>query len=137
AENDIKIFSGPSRRRIKARLQSETKQVYRHGCRTMNVLEEPVSGNFYKRNGKMRYYTAALFDEVFFTHGKVCGENNIVAGELDGQSLRGNRIEKSKIQLKYLIFNPGRAVPGVPVVGKKVAIFDPDIARMYDFKLVA
>jgi len=35
------------------------------------------------------------------------------------------------------MFFPGRPVPGVPFVGNKVAIFQPEIAQKYDFSLSA
>jgi len=136
AENDIRVFDR-NNKKIKASLSSETKQVYRNGCRTMNVLEEKTTGDFYKQNGDYRYYTAALYAQLFFTKGRVCGEDNIVQGWLDKTEKGKSRIEKSKTQLKYLMFNPGRPVPGVPFVSNKVAIFEPDIAEMYDFRLVA
>lgn len=136
ATNDIQVFDKTGKKR-KASLQSETKQIYRDGCRSMNVLEEQTTGDFYKKNGDYRYYTAELYAQLFFTKGKICGEDNIVKGHLEKEEMGKGRIEKSKTQLKYLMFNPGRPVPGVPFVGNKVAIFEPGIARMYDFRLVA
>lgn len=136
ATNNIEVFDKTKKKR-KASLRSETRQVYRDGCRSMHVLEEETSGDFYKKNGDYRYYTAELYAELFFTKGKVCGEDNIVKGHLEKEEMGKGRIEKSKTQLKYLVFNPGRPVPGVPFVGNKVAIFEPGIARMYDFRLVS
>jgi hypothetical protein len=46
-------------------------------------------------------------------------------------------MEKHKAQLKQLIFNPGKPVKGVPIVGPKVAIFDRDVMRFYDFAITA
>lgn len=131
-EHKIDVFH-PGKRDIIASYQSETKQIYRNGCRTMNVLEEQVMGDFYDKKGEYEYFTAKMYDQLFFTNGKVCNENNIVRGSLD-KDIRGkNRIEKSKVQLKYLIFNPGVAIPGLPVIGKKAGIFEKDIAKDYDF----
>ena len=47
------------------------------------------------------------------------------------------QMEKSKYQLKQLIFNPGSKIGGVPFMGDKAAIFEPDVAKMYDFKLLS
>ncbi len=135
AENDIKVYDKRGEKII-ASLVSETKQIYRDDCRTMNVLEEEVTGNFYKRNGDYRYFTAELYAELFFTEGKVCNENNIVKGSLEEESRGKGRIEKSKIQLKHLIFNPGHRISGIPPIGNKVAIFEPEIAKMYDFQII-
>lgn len=136
AVNDINIYNKKGSK-IEASQQSETKQIYRDGCRTMNTLFQKTRGHFYKSNGDYAYYTARLFAELFFTKGKVCGENNIVKGHLEKEQIKGGRIEKSMTQLKYLMFFPGRPVPGVPIVGNKVAIFQPEIAAKYDFSLTA
>jgi len=134
AENDIRVYNKHGK--VKASLKSETKQIYRDGCRTMNVLYEKTSGDFYKRNGDYRYFTAKLFADLFFTKGKVCGENNIVKGHLEEETNGKGTIEKSKSRLKQLLFQPGQSVEGVPFIGDKVAIFNPEIAKMYDFRLV-
>jgi hypothetical protein len=44
-------------------------------------------------------------------------------------------IEKSKEQLKMLFFNPGKKVPGIPFIGDKIDIFDPERAKLYDFTI--
>lgn len=134
AENDMQVYDKKGKK-VVATLDSETKQIYRNGCRTMRTLEEEVTGNFYKSNGSYRYFTAELYAQLFFTEGEVCGEDNIVGSSLDGLQAKGNRIEKSKAQLKQLLFNPGSRVPGIPFVGNKVALFEPEVAKMYDFKI--
>lgn len=136
ASNDIEVYNKKGNKII-ASQKSETKQIYRNGCRHMNTLYQKTTGNFYKSNGDYRYYTAKLYAALFYTEGQKCGENNIVKGHLEKESLSGDRIEKSMVQLKYLMFFPGRPVPGVPFVGNKVAIFEPDVARKYNFRLVA
>lgn len=133
AENDVRIFEKKGSK-LKASLKSETKQVYRDGCRTMNVLEENVTGDFYDKKGNYNYYTAELYASLFFTKGKICGEDNIVKGKLEEES-GGSSIEKNKAKLKQLMFNPGSKISGIPFMGNKSAIFDPEIAKMYDFKL--
>lgn len=130
AENNIRVLG--KKGKTKASLQSEIKQIYRDGCRTMKVLDEKTTGDFYNKNGDYNYYTAELFASLFFTKGKVCDENNIVAGSL---STGGSGIEKRKAQLKQLMFNPGARIGGIPGIGNKAAIFDPGVADMYDFKV--
>lgn len=134
AENDMWVYD-KSGKKVVARLDSETKQIYRDGCRSMRTLEEEVQGNFYKSNGDYRYFTAEMYAQLFFTEGQVCGEDNIVGNSLDALKVKGNRIEKSKAQLKQLLFNPGSRVSGIPFVGDKVALFEPGIAKMYDFRI--
>lgn len=133
ATNDIRVYD--KKGKVAASLYSRTKQNVAGGCRTMQVLEEKVTGNFYKRNKDYRYYTAELYAYLFFTKGKVCGENDRVAGAL--QERGKGQIEKSKYQLKQLIFNPGSRISGVPMMGDKAAIFEPQVAKLYDFKLLS
>jgi hypothetical protein len=129
--NDIKMRDGDGN--IKASLYSKTRQNRVNGCRTMDVLEQKTTGDMYKRN-ELNYYTAELYAGLFFTNGKVCGENNIVAGkQRDVRSKSG--IEKHKEQLKMLFFNPGQKIPGIPFMGDKVDIFDPSISKYYDFSI--
>jgi len=99
----------------------------------MDVLEQKTTGDMYKHN-ELNYYTAELYAGLFFTNGKVCGENNIVAGrQRDVRNKSG--IEKHKEQLKMLFFNPGQKIPGIPFIGDKIDIFDPSISKYYDFTI--
>ncbi|OJV52203.1 MAG: hypothetical protein BGO31_00595 [Bacteroidetes bacterium 43-16] len=120
-----------------ASLVSETKQIYRDGCRTMSTLEEKVTGDFFTKKGNYNYFTAQLYASLFFTNGKVCNETNIVRGSMSRELSGLSRMEKSKVQLKLLMFNPGASIPGLPFIGNKVGIFEPDVARMYHFSLSA
>ncbi|WP_276132039.1 hypothetical protein [Polluticoccus soli] len=131
ATNDIRVLD--KKGKASASLFSRTKQSYANGCRTMQVLEEHTTGDFYKHNKEHRYYTSELYDYLFFTHGKVCGEKESIAGYLDERGK--GQIEKNKQRLKILMFSPGSKVSGVPLMGDKAAIFEPDVAKMYDFKL--
>jgi hypothetical protein len=130
--NDIRIKDKKGNQ--KASLQSKTRQHYANGCRTMDVLDQNTSGDFFDKQGNYNYYTAELYDGLFFTHGKICGETNIVKGiEFAPQSASG--IEKHKQQLKMLFFDPGKKIPGIPFIGNKINIFDPDHATYYDFAI--
>jgi hypothetical protein len=135
AENNIRILN--KKNKITASLVSTTRQHRINGCRTMSVLSEETTGNFYDHRKNYNYYTAELYASLFFTKGKVCGENNIVKGG-DHETAAGDRgIEKHKEQLKELIFNPGQPVPGVPLISNKVAIFNNKVAPMYDFSITS
>lgn len=118
----------------KAAMQSRTRQNRIAGCRTMDILSENVQGDFYDDKKNYNYYTAELYAGLFFTNGKICGENNIVAGtSFDARDKKG--MAKHKEQLKMLFFNPGKKIPGIPFIGNKINIFDPDIAEYYDFSI--
>ncbi|HEY6957083.1 MAG TPA: hypothetical protein VI385_17645 [Flavisolibacter sp.] len=129
--NDIRMVDSDGD--TKASLHSKTRQNRINGCRTMDVLEERTTGDMYKHK-ELNYYTAELYAGLFFTNGKVCGEDNIVAGrQRDVKGKSG--LEKHKEQLKMLFFNPGQRIPGIPFIGDKVDIFDPSISKYYDFSI--
>ena len=128
--NDIRMLH-KKKDKVEASLYSKTRQERKNGCRTMEVLEQKVTGDMYEE-GRLNYYTAELYAGLFFTNSKVCGENNIVSGI--ERNVRGTSgIEKNKEQLKMLFFNPGKKIPGIPFIGGKVDIFDPDVAQYYNF----
>lgn len=130
ADNDIRLFD--KKRQVKASLKSETRQTMNGRCRSMQVLNEKTTGDFYTSKGNFNYYTAELYGSLFFTKGTVCVDEN---GESPDRS--GGTMERHKAQLKQLIFNPGKPIKGVPIVGPKVAIFDRDVMRFYDFSITA
>ena len=130
--NDIRMKD--KKDNLKASLQSRTKQRVSKGCRSMEVVNEATTGDFYEKDGDYNYYTAELYAGLFFTKGQICGETNIVSGsQRDVRSKSGT--EKHKEQLKMLFFDPGRKIPGIPFMGDKTAIFDKDNAGKYDFSL--
>lgn len=129
--NDVRMLDSDGK--IKASLHSKTRQNRTNGCRTMDVLEEKTTGNMYKGR-ELNYYTAELYAGLFFTDGRVCGENNIVAGAQRNVRNKSG-IEKHKEQLKMLFFNPGQKIPGIPFIGDKIDIFDPSVSKYYDFSI--
>ena len=130
AWNDIRIKD--KKGNIKAALMSKTMQTRANGCRSMDILNENTSGDFYTGEGDYHYYTAELYAGLFFTKGSVCGETNIVKG-IDFRPRSQKGLAKHKEQLKILFFNPGKKIPGIPFIGDKIDIFDPERAAYYDF----
>ena len=115
-----------------ASLQSKTIQLVKNGCRTTKTLEETVHGDIYDDKRNWNYYTGELYAGLLFAKGTVCGETNIVKGyDFSIKDKKG--IEKNKEQLKMLFFNPGKKIPGIPFIGNKIAIFDDEVAPLYDF----
>lgn len=132
ALNDIRMLN--KKGDIQASLRSRIKQIRNDSCRSMKVLEETTSGNIYDENKNFNYYTGQLYSALFFTNGKICGENNIVAGrEFSTSGLSG--MAKHKEQLKMLFFNPGKKINGLPFIGNKTAIFDDNMADKYDMSI--
>jgi hypothetical protein len=118
----------------KASLVSTTRQIYANGCRTMQTIEEKTTGDFYDKKGSYNYTTAQMYAGLFFTQGQVCGETNIVKGR--SFSTKGKSgMEKHKEQLKQLFFDPGTRIGGLPFVGNKVALFDEDVSKLYDYRI--
>jgi hypothetical protein len=130
--NDIKMLDKNGT--VKASLFSKTHQNRIDNCRTMDVLEEKTTGDFYDDKHNYNYMTAELYAGLFFTKGKICGENNIVAGK-NLTTTDKSGMEKHKEQLKMLFFNPGKKIPGIPFIGDKLDLYDEQAQKIYDYKL--
>lgn len=130
--NDIKMLDKNGG--VQASLFSKTRQNRENGCRTMDVLEEVTTGNFYNKKKEYNYTTPELYASLFFTTGSVCGEDNIVKGHVRTTTNKKG-IEKHKEQLKMLFFNPGKKIPGIPFIGNKLDLYDDDAHRLYDYRL--
>lgn len=129
--NHIEMFD--KNNKMQASLNSKTKQNKVGPCRTMEVLEEKITGNLKSNNGEYNYLTPSLYASLFFTQGSICGETNIVKGKK--RAISGVGIEKSKEQLKMLFFNPGKKIPGIPFIGNKLDLYDEDAHELYTYRL--
>jgi hypothetical protein len=128
--NDIRMMDKKGRQ--KASLLSRTRQHARRGCRWTEIMEESVTGDMYDKKRNLNYYTAEMYAGLFFARDTVCGETNIVKDM--AFSLKNKKgLDKHKEQLKMLFFNPGKKIPGIPFIGGKIALFDEDVAKRYDF----
>jgi hypothetical protein len=130
--NDIRMLDRKGA--LSASLRSRTRQSAWTGCRVTRTLEQTSTGDFFDRRGDYNYFTARLYDGLFFSFDTVCGQHNRVAEAR--LSLAGKSgLEKRKEQLKMLFFDPGGDIPGIPLLGEKARIFDPGQARLYDFDI--
>ncbi len=130
--NDIRVLDETGKNI--ASLFSKTRQYRFDNCRTMEVLEEKYTGDFFDKKKNYNYYTAELYASLFFTKGKICGETNIVKNkQRDVKSKKG--IEKRKEQLKMLFFDPGKKITGIPLMGDKAAIFLENNLEHYNFSI--
>ena len=132
ALNDIRMVDRAGD--MKASLHSKTKQLRSNNCRTMQVLEESVTGDMYNDAKEFNYYTANMYASLFFTKGNICGENNIVNG-VSFSTVGKSGMEKHKEQLKMLFFNPGTRINGLPFMSNKTAIYDDELADNYDMNI--
>ena len=130
--NDIRMNDSDGK--IKAGLRSTTKQIRSRNCRTMQTIDEQVTGDMYDENREFNYYTAKMYASLFFTKDSVCGEDNIVTGrEFSTKGKSG--MEKNKEQLRMLFFNPGKRINGLPFISNKTAIYDDEMADKYDMNI--
>ncbi|MBL7703332.1 MAG: hypothetical protein JNM14_13865 [Ferruginibacter sp.] len=132
AINDIRMNDGDGK--MKAGLRSTTKQLRSNNCRTMQTLEEQITGDIYDENREFTYYTAKMYASLFFTKDSVCGEDNIVTGREFSMAGKSG-LEKNKEQLKMLFFNPGKRINGLPFISNKTAIYDDEMADRYDMNI--
>jgi hypothetical protein len=132
SDNDLKMFSKKGKE--KASLENTILQISDGRCRTMETINPLITGKYYKRKKKIRYYTAKLHDRLFFTYGKICESERIEdqEGYNDSQNLTG--MSKHINELKKLIFYPGQKAD-IPFIGKKTAIFEEKMAKYYDFSI--
>jgi hypothetical protein len=129
--NHIEMYD--KNQRMEASLDSRTRQNRIGGCRTMDVLEEKTFGKLRDHKGEYNYVTPSLYASLFFTKGKICGETNIVKGKK--RTIQGSGIEKAKEQLKMLFFNPGEKIPGIPMIGNKLDLYDDNAHELYNYRL--
>lgn len=130
ALNDIRMMN--KKGKVKASLISKTKQLVKDNCRWMEVLDEQTTGDIYNKRHQWNYYTAEMYAGLFFAADTICGETNIVKGTAFNTKGKSG-MAKHKEQLKMLFFNPGNKIPGLPFIGNKIALFDEDVADLYDF----
>jgi hypothetical protein len=117
-----------------ATMYSKSHQRRDSNCRRMEILDQQSTGDFYTADSGYNYYTAQMYASLFFTTGFVCGEDNIVAGDAFNTSGKSG-LEKHKEQLKILFFNPGKKITGIPFVSGKTAIYEDDMAELYDISV--
>ncbi len=130
--NDIRMLNKEGK--TKASLFSKTHQVRKNGCRTMAILHEETTGDFYTEKHVFNYFTGELYAALFFTKGQICGETNIVTGK-SISTVDKKGIDKHKEQLKMLFFNPGKKIDGIPFIGNKLDLYDERAHKLYDYRI--
>lgn len=130
--NDIRMRDKKSD--VQASYYSKTMQIRENGCRSTQTLEQKTTGDFLKNNGDFNYLTGEMYAAIFLTKGKICGEDNIVAGRTFSTENKTGT-EKHKEQLKMLFFNPGRKIPGIPFIGDKLDLYDEHARKLYNYTL--
>ena len=128
--------------KVRAKNEQETASLYRTGNlhRDADVVWLQLdtvheTGRLRDRDSSFRYLTAEMYDEVFFPKGRFVADNTVASRRLELE--RGSRIDRYKSELKKFMFDPGSEIASVPFIGHKLALFDEDMAPLYDFKIRA
>ena len=126
--NHIDILN--KNKEVTASYDSQARQNSDGDCRSMEEWDQVVKGKFFKnaKKRKHKYYTAKLYDRLFFTKDTVCESVRIYEG--DGDLRQEGHIDK----LKQLVFSPGEKI-NVPIIGKKMEIFEPEMAKYYNYEI--
>ena len=126
--NHIEILD--KKNQVTASYDSRARQHSDGDCRSMEEWDLEVKGKFFKnaKKRKHKYYTAKLYDRLFFTKDTVCESVRVYEG--DGDPRQEGHINK----LKQLVFSPGEKI-SVPIIGKKMEIFEPRMAKYYDYEI--
>ena len=116
---------------VQAMYSNRMQQDVQSNCRSMSFPFEVHTGDFFDKNGKMNYLTAGVFSYIFLYRDTICG--NIV--QTDNNAGDDAGLEQRKDQLKVLIFNPGKSVNGIPLIGDKMEIFAPHMQPYYTYDI--
>lgn len=117
----------------KGKLEREAEHQKEQGRFWVNVTAEKTNGRIRKKNGEWRYYTAHLFDHAFYPADTLTPNNTV--GDLHSKKEHDRRMDKHKHDIRLMMFNPGAGISGVPIVGKKMGIFDDEMVPYYDYKI--
>ena len=91
------------------------------------------SGKLRTKKGKYRFTTAEIYYDIFFPSDTIAVSTEIT--NVEDETVGKGKKSKYKHDLKLMMFNPGEDISGVPIVGKKMSIFDNDMVKYYDYKV--
>ena len=123
--------------RVRNKGEKETATLYRKGHlqrigpNAQLVIDSMVEGGRLRDGkGRLRFLTAEMYDDVFFPKGSWRADNTIQAHR--EQVRPKGRIAEYKSELKQFMFSPGQEIASVPLVGRKLALYDPEMVGAYD-----
>ncbi len=97
------------------------------------ITEEEIKGKVKKKNGKYKYLTAEVWDEVFFPVEKKKVNMKPTREFEKNKDLSSS--EKHRMEVKQMMFNPGLEVDGIPFIGKKMGIFEELMHEYYEYSV--
>ena len=99
----------------------------------VTIEQELIKGKIKRRNGEFNYKTADAWNEVFFPVNK---QFVLLYSQRDFEKKKGqSNAEKHRNEVKQMMFSPGTDVAGVPLIGDKMGIFEPEMQPYYDFSV--
>ncbi len=136
AFRNLRLFSFTANNIIKTydedeKTLSKIVRKIKHDNSTINYKQAELyktdSGKIYKRNGDYDLYTVKMFSYIFMNDKNTdfTVQKNVSKKETDEEGY--------KQKLKTLIFNPGKAVKGVPIISDKTEIFGKELSKYYTF----
>jgi hypothetical protein len=127
---------------VRAKDEKETASLFRTGYLHRNADKVYLrldtvheTGKLRDRDSTFRYLTVEMYDDVFFPKGEITADNTVASRDLELQ--RGSKLERYKSELKKFMFDPGSEIGTVPFIGHKLALFNEDMAPLYDFGIRA
>ncbi len=136
ADNEVQCLTRLGKQ--KAAYRSRTEQLVDSlHCRTMTRYDEKISGKYYKGRKSERtprYYTAQMYEKLFFTYGRVCQRDVLIAEARRRKKKKTGAMEHHITELKKLIFSPGKRAD-VPFIGARTEIFSKKMARFYNYRI--
>ena len=127
----LKVFKKGEKE--KGEIERKAQRHKENNMMWVTIEEEKVSGKIKRKNGEFNYKTAETWNEVFFPKKKrfVTLYSKKEFDKEKGQSAA----EKHRLEIKQMVFNPGNEVEGVPLVGNKMGIFEPEMQPYYNFSV--
>jgi hypothetical protein len=98
-----------------------------------NQKIQQTEGKMRDRKGNFKFTTAEMYYETFFIEDTVSVSNQITS--VNDEYVGNSKASQHKHDLKVVMFNPGSDVKGIPIIGKKMSIFDDDMVLYYDYSI--
>lgn len=133
SNNEIEIFDKEWSE--VGRINREAKHFSNGTKGRIEITQEKTNGKVYKKNGTHKYFTAEMYDKVFFEKGSF-PVNNSVKDSYSQEKMKGlSTKDKYYEKLKTFMFSPGTKIKGVPFIGKKLDVFSVRMNKYYDFTI--
>lgn len=114
-------------------MRSIREQRINDGLRSHVIIEEYKHPDLVNRRGEYKFFTAKMYDRIFFTHEPIPIPDQW-ATSVSEEREPDSRIQRYTRDLKLLMFAPGTRIE-LPLMGDKTAIFTEENMKKYDFSI--